>query len=69
MKISPCCIKGSHRAHLPIWGLGLPNLDGVGTVLGVNVHDLGMLGRLDGIGRGRHGWANRSGWYTAAQLP
>jgi hypothetical protein len=32
-----------------------PDLDGLGRVLSIDPNDLGVLGRLDGVGRGGHG--------------
>jgi hypothetical protein len=44
-------------------------LNGLGRVIGVDLHGLGILYRFEGTGRGRHDRASRSRWCSEAQLP
>jgi hypothetical protein len=45
-----------------------PDLDGLGWVLGVDSHGLGILSGLQGVGHGGHGRASRGGRCAKAQL-
>jgi hypothetical protein len=45
-----------------------PDLNYLRQILGVDLHDLGVLSGLEGTRRGGHGLDGRRGWCTKVQL-